>query len=113
MKTYSRKQINTIRFIRDELLRVPLWGTLYISMDLDRPAIIDAVALIRKHKPFRKYGFNVELIDGMDFVQKIPDFWDNEKLIENHDLKLFNRANYQRYLSFMHNEMLKYQKQKR
>ena len=107
-KTYSRKQIHLIKFIRDELLKVPLWGTFFISDTLDRPGIIEAIGLIRKNKLLYKYGFNAELIDGMMFVQKEPIFDYDDSFAEKHDLKLFGRPNYQVYLNFMHKQMLSY-----
>lgn len=107
---YSKKQIKDIKFVRDELLRVSLWGTLYISKHMDPIALKEAVALINKNKIFAKYGFNVELIDGEDFIQKVPYFWDNEKFIEENNLTLGNRPNYKIYLDFMDRQRKFYNK---
>ncbi len=109
---YSKKQIHLIRLIRDKLLRVPLWGTLFISSDLDELTIHEVIPLINKHKIFYKYGFDVDLIDGMKFVRKIPAFDNNSAFIDKHDLKLYDRPNYQVYLDFMHKQMLHYKKVK-
>ena len=94
------------------MLRTPLWGVLDILMREDRYLIIEVVEYIERKQLFKKYGFTLRLIDGMNFVQKIPFFYKNEEFIEKYNLYLYDRKlpSYQKYLELMHNQQIKFLK---
>ena len=56
----------------------------------------------------KRYGFSIKLIDNNNFVQKIPDFEDNQEFIDKHELKFLGKNSYPDYLLYMKKEMEKY-----
>ena len=90
------------------MLGTSLWGVLDISLLHQRYEIIETVEIIQKDKIFKKYGFDIRLIDGMNFVQKIPWFNGNDEFIKENSLYLFDRPNYQTYIVYMNLNRLKH-----
>lgn len=107
---YSNRLKGLIRNLRDIMLKTSLWGVFDISLKEQRYEIIEAIEIIQKEEIFKKYGFNVEIIDGMNFVRKLPWFDDNKEFIKKHSLYLNDNPNYPTYLKYMHDNRLKYLK---
>jgi len=101
-RIYSKRILDPIKAdLKDIMLRTSLWGVLDILTFKRRYEIIAAVNEIAESQEFKDDGFSLRLIDGDNFVQKIPFFNDNEEFISKNKLTLSGRPNYPTYLLFM------------
>ena len=105
--TYSRISIKSrlTNSLTEKMLGTSLWGVLDITFNSRRYVIIDIVNQLIENNYFKGLGFSVRIIDGMNFIQKIPYFDGNEEFIKEHELYLFDdRPSYQAYLKYMHDD---------
>jgi len=85
----------------DQMLRTSLWGVLDLCLLKKKFEIIDLVIELREEEYFKPYGFTVTLIDGGNFVQKIPFFENNDEFIKENNLYFLGEKSYPSYLAFM------------
>ena len=98
--------------LTNKMLGTSLWGVLDITSSKVRYKIIEVVERLNEKKEFRRKGFSLKLIDGMNFIQKIPYFEDNEDFIKEHNLYFNGKPSYIDYLIYMKNEAKKHKQHK-
>lgn len=108
MKTYSKLLEGISYAIKSKMLALPLWGVLDISQMERRYEIIEVIETMMFNDQFKEDGFKVSLIDGNNFVQKVPYFHDD--FIMENDLTFNNKPSYTAYLAHMHKKQKDYAK---
>lgn len=110
-KYYSKLKIGIAKALRQRLLRIPLWGVLDISQMERKYEIQEVIYDLMDIKYFKPDGFMIGLLDGNNFVQKLPYFDNNEEFIKKHDLVYLDQASYVTYMAKMYELREKYSKE--
>lgn len=90
--------------IYDRMLDMGLWNSIDISMAKKRYELIEVSQKMILEDVFKEKGFKIEIIDGMNFIQKVPYFIGNKEFIDKHKLYFNDKPCYNSYLKYMSNK---------
>lgn len=99
--TFSNKDKPIFNGIRDKLIDLPLWCAIDISFMKLRYEIIHVCEQIIIEDAFKELGFQIKIIDDMNFIQKLPYFYGNLEFVKKHSLYFNDKPCYTSYLRFM------------